>query len=229
MIGPPTLVLGSSQSYAEIQSKVEIQSDVEFQSDVQSSPGAAPESQDDLQITRRASGGGAVHVAPDAQAWVDVWLPRGDPLWDDDVIRSSLWLGSAWQSALGDLGVEDLEVNNGRLSRDRWSDVICFAGLGPGEVRWKNRKLVGLAQRRTRAGARFHTMSPVHQVAVPVLKLPGSDPAYRHEVDSVLAARSTCLVEAMDLSRAEDVEIRQVVERVVQSVASAIRSARDSD
>ena len=130
--GPPTLVLGSSQS------------------DFWHPSSAGSESKGDLQITRRSSGGGAVLVSPGEQIWVDVWLPRGDPLWDDDVVRASLWLGSAWKRALGDLGVGDLEVHTGRLARDRWSDLICFAGVGPGEVCWKSRKLVGLAQRRTR-------------------------------------------------------------------------------
>jgi lipoate-protein ligase A len=38
----------------------------------------------------------------------------------------------------------------------RWSPLVCFAGLGPGEVLVDGRKVVGLSQRRTRAGARFH-------------------------------------------------------------------------
>jgi hypothetical protein len=206
VIGSPTLVLGSSQSDVEISSNKE--------SGLEGS----------LLITRRSSGGGAVLVAPHAQAWVDVWLPRGDPLWSEDVVRSSAWLGSAWLSALDALGVRDLEVHAGRLVRDSWSDIICFAGVGPGEVCWKNRKLVGLAQRRTRAGARFHTMSPVHPVGVPPLKHPGLDPAEHREADSVVAARSTCLLEAMEAPGARDREIQQVVQRVIDSVVSAVRS-----
>ena len=33
---------------------------------------------------------------------------------------------------------------------------MCFAGVGPGEVLVGGRKVVGISQRRTRAGARFH-------------------------------------------------------------------------
>ena len=36
-----------------------------------------------------------------------------------------------------------------------WSHAICFAGVGPGEVLIDGAKVVGISQRRTRAGARF--------------------------------------------------------------------------
>ena len=36
-----------------------------------------------------------------------------------------------------------------------WCRQVCFAGIGPGEVTVDGRKVVGLAQRRTRAGALF--------------------------------------------------------------------------
>ncbi len=39
--------------------------------------------------------------------------------------------------------------------RTRWSDLVCFAGLGRGEVTVAGRKVVGISQRRTRDGARF--------------------------------------------------------------------------
>ncbi len=41
------------------------------------------------------------------------------------------------------------------MVRTPWSSLVCFAGLGPGEVTVDGRKLVGISQRRTRAGARF--------------------------------------------------------------------------
>jgi lipoate-protein ligase A len=41
------------------------------------------------------------------------------------------------------------------MVRTRWSPLVCFAGLGPGEVSAGGRKLVGISQRRTRAAARF--------------------------------------------------------------------------
>ena len=39
--------------------------------------------------------------------------------------------------------------------------VVCFAGTGPGEVLVAGRKVVGISQRRTRAGARFQCSVPI--------------------------------------------------------------------
>jgi lipoate-protein ligase A len=44
--------------------------------------------------------------------------------------------------------------------RTQWSDLVCFAGIGPGELFVGDRKLVGMSQRRTRAGARFQCALP---------------------------------------------------------------------
>jgi lipoate-protein ligase A len=111
-----------------------------------------------LAVARRHSGGGAVLVEPGASAWIDVVLPRHDPLWDDDIGRSFLWLGEAWAEALaGQVAGAALVVHRGAMVVTPWSPVVCFAGLGPGEVTVGpgGPKLVGLSQRRTRAGARF--------------------------------------------------------------------------
>ena len=43
------------------------------------------------------------------------------------------------------------------LAADSWSSLVCFAGLGPGEVMVAGRKAVGLSQRRSREGARFQS------------------------------------------------------------------------
>ena len=126
----PALVLGSSQPDADVR------------------PGV------DLEVVRRRSGGGAVLVVPGDVLWVDVVVPAGDALWDDDVARASHWLGDAWATALGALGVEG-EVHRGPLDRTPWSAAVCFAGLGPGEVTIDGRKAIGISQRRTRAAARF--------------------------------------------------------------------------
>lgn len=104
---------------------------------------------------RRRTGGGAVLVEPGGLLWVDVLVPAGDPLWDADVGRAFLWLGRVWAGALGDCGVEGAEVYRGPLRTTRWSPLVCFAGLGPGEVTVAGAKVVGLCQRRTRAGALF--------------------------------------------------------------------------
>lgn len=107
-----------------------------------------------VEVVRRRSGGGAVLLVPGQALWVDVVLPRGDELWDDDVGRSGRWLGATWVAALADFGVE-ATLHSGGLVRTHWSSMVCFAGLAPGEVSTGGRKLVGVAQRRNRAGARF--------------------------------------------------------------------------
>jgi lipoate-protein ligase A len=108
-----------------------------------------------VEVVRRRSGGGAVLVRPGDLLWVDVILPVGDDLWDDDVGLASHWLGAAWSDALAGLGVATT-VHRGAMQRPPWSDLVCFAGLGPGEVtRPDGAKLVGTSQRRTRAAARF--------------------------------------------------------------------------
>lgn len=184
----PALVLGSAQGLQA----------------AACAPVAPPEGVD---VVRRRGGGGAVLVRPGGQVWVDVWLPRGHPHWDDDVVRAALWVGEAWAAALADRGVHHLAVHRaglcwpsapdtataGRARADvaahNGPDVgeplamaggnlpvadgdlaagrvpapvrgaVCFAGHGPGEVLAgrPGRKMVGITQHRTRAGARFVT------------------------------------------------------------------------
>jgi lipoate-protein ligase A len=108
-----------------------------------------------VEVARRRSGGGAVWLEPGGALWVDVILPASDPRWERDVGRSFAWLGRAWAEVVGELGLRDAVVHEGPLHRRPWSDLVCFAGLGPGEVTVDGRKVVGIAQRRTRDAARF--------------------------------------------------------------------------
>jgi lipoate---protein ligase len=125
-----------------------------------------------VDIVRRSSGGGAVLVGPGAQVWLDVWLPRHDTLWDDDVIASSWWLGETWASALESLGSSSLAVHRGRAVASDWSATLCFAGVGPGEVTTGlAAKVVGIAQRRTRHGARWHSMAVLSWQPVALVEL----------------------------------------------------------
>jgi lipoate-protein ligase A len=130
-------------------------------------------------VVRRRSGGGAVLVAPGRQLWVDVVLPADDPLWSPDVGRAFLWLGEAWATALAAVGVPG-EVHRGGLVPSPWSDLVCFAGRGTGEVLGPDgAKLVGLSQRRTRAGARFQGSALGGWEPEELLGLLALDPARR--------------------------------------------------
>lgn len=115
-------------------------------------------------VVRRRTGGGAVLVGPSDPAWIDVWVPTGDPLWDADVSRAFGWLGAVWRSALGSLGVEGLSVQGVASGiRTEWSALVCFGGVGTGEVTVTGgRKVVGLAQRRTRTGAWIQGACAIH-------------------------------------------------------------------
>ncbi len=110
-------------------------------------------------VTRRRSGGGAVLVTPDEPIWIDAWVPRSDPLWLDDVARAFDWLGDTWARTLADLGIAGASVHRGGLfACTRWSSLVCFGGVGTGEILDPDgRKIVGISQRRTRDGAWFHS------------------------------------------------------------------------
>jgi len=97
----------------------------------------------EVDVVRRRSGGGAVLLVPGDVVWVDVIVPVGDPLWDADVGRSMWWLGDVWNTVVGG----DTDVHRGPLQTNEWSSLVCFAGLGPGEVTVAGRKAVGLSQR----------------------------------------------------------------------------------
>jgi lipoate-protein ligase A len=126
-----------------------------------------------LDVVRRRSGGGAVLVEPGRVAWIDVAIGRADPLWDDDVGRAFHWLGDAWAAALRLLGMAGGTVHRGGLIRTPLSDLVCFAGLGPGEVTVAGAKVVGIAQRRTRDGALFQCALPLEWNPGPLAALLG--------------------------------------------------------
>jgi len=140
-----------------------------------------------IEVLRRRSGGGAVLLAPDELLWVDVVLPRGDPLWQDDVSSSVWWLGDAWRMALLDLGVE-ATVHSGPMLATRWSDRVCFAGVGPGEVLVGGRKVVGISQRRNRHGARFQCAVLLRWRPAEMVRLFNLEPAAEALVDLEAAA-----------------------------------------
>jgi lipoate-protein ligase A len=122
-------------------------------------------------VVRRRSGGGAVWVAPGDPHWVDVVVPRRHRLWTDDVGQAFLPIGRAWQRALAELGVGGTRLHEDRLACGPLGGTVCFAGRGPGEVLIGEAKVVGISQRRTRAGARFQCAVPVRWDAAPLAAL----------------------------------------------------------
>jgi len=144
-VGGPALVLGSTQQAGRL--------DVELAASL------------GVEVARRRSGGGAVLVRPGHQVWLDVGLPRTDPLWDDDVGGAAGWLGESLAAALVKLGVPAATAHARPIEHTAWSRQVCFAGQAPGEVAVGHRKIVGTSQRRTREGAVF-------QVAVALVWAP---------------------------------------------------------
>jgi lipoate-protein ligase A len=156
----PTLVLGSAQPETHV--------------DVEAATAAG------VEVVRRRSGGGAVLLTPDEVTWIDVVVPAGDPLWRADVSVAFEWLGEVWVHALAAVGVVGAAVHRGALVRTHWSDRVCFAGLGPGEVTVYGAKVVGISQRRTRHAARFQcAVLSRWDVAViaPLLRIDAADVA----------------------------------------------------
>lgn len=115
-----------------------------------------------LEVARRRSGGGLVIIDPSASAWVDVVIGTSDRLWSADVGRAFAWVGEAWARAALITGVidsaDEVSVHSGAPLWDAEGRIVCFAGIGAGEVHIGGRKLVGMSQRRTRLGARFQCL-----------------------------------------------------------------------
>lgn len=107
-----------------------------------------------LEMVKRRSGGGAVLVSSEDLVWFDIVIDNNHRHWSSDVSQSFEWLGNACKRGLQSLGTETI-MRTGRLQTNDWSRLICFAGLGPGELTHNDRKIVGMSQRRTRDRARF--------------------------------------------------------------------------
>lgn len=133
----PALVLGSGQPDGDVDERAVAAAGVD--------------------LVRRRSGGGAVWVHPDDSVWIDLWIPRGDPLWTDDVSASMLFVGEAFVAALPEIG-------GSRVWREPFvagphGRAVCFAGTAPGEVVAPVGKVVGMSQRRDRLGARIQCIA----------------------------------------------------------------------
>lgn len=152
-----------------------------------------------LTIVRRRSGGGLVVIRRDAMVWIDLVLPNG--VAPDDVRGAMVWAGERWRAAMIDVAGADpahLRVYDGGMVDSAWSALVCFAGIGPGEVLAGGAKLVGLSQRRTRAGARIQGLVHIGPVAPDFGRLvAGAVPAGAPPAPAVLAVDGGRLAAAL--------------------------------
>ena len=107
-----------------------------------------------LPVLLRDSGGGAVLVGP----WMlglSVALPAAHALVRGGPVPSYRWLGEALAGVLRRFGIAATALAPAALAAPRADDPLawaCYGGLSPWEVVAQDRKLVGLAQVRRRAG-----------------------------------------------------------------------------
>lgn len=126
-----------------------------------------------VDVVRRRSGGGAVLLLPGEVTWFDVVIPTGGPGWADDVHAPMVWLGHRLAAVFASVtgSADDIAVHDGRLISTEHSRLLCFDGIGPGEVLLGGAKLVGISQRRTRSAARlqccwYHHYDPAALVSL---------------------------------------------------------------
>lgn len=125
-------------------------------------------------------------LAPPARSSVASSLPpgrSGDPP-AEGLHAAFDVVGNAWADALRDLGLRGISVHPGPNTarrrggdRERLLAAICFATVGRGEVLVEGRKLVGLAQRRTRHGALVQCGLLWRWKPAPLLAALGAPPA----------------------------------------------------
>jgi lipoate-protein ligase A len=174
-------------------------------------------------VARRRSGGGVVLVTPDDPVWIDVWVPVGDPLWRDDVGRAFDWLGDAWVDALRLSGVTGVAAHRlGHRPCTRWSSLVCFGGVGTGEVVTEDgRKVVGLAQRRNRSGSWFHSACVLRWEPAPLVGLLS---LATFEREAAVAELAAAVVGAADLATREaghPIEGSAIIASLIHSLPAA--------
>lgn len=155
-----------------------------------------------VEVVRRRSGGGAVLLVPGEVTWVDVILPAGHAGWSDDVHRPMVWLGEVLGSAFEAAGVDDVAVHDTAMVTTDHSSLICFDGIGPGEVLLNGAKLVGISQRRTRSAARLQCCwySTYDPTALSSLLVGAPDPAALNPVATVDAGTAAAVVDSLAAS-----------------------------
>ncbi len=153
-----------------------------------------------FEVARRVSGGTAVLVGPGECVWVDVVVERDGPGWHDDIAKAGCWMGDQWVAALAAAGLAGATVHRTGMERRPGSDVVCFAGVGPGEVLAADgAKIVGISQRRTRGWALFQCALPLRWDAEPLIAVLGSsaEPAANAAVAVVSPGTAATAVSAL--------------------------------
>ncbi|MEO1059329.1 MAG: hypothetical protein AAFY28_20685 [Actinomycetota bacterium] len=159
-----------------------------------------------IDVVRRRSGGGAVLVDPETTAWFDAIIPAGAPGWSHDIHRPMRWLGERLAVALSHVDPHLAPQVQREIVDTPWSRLLCFDGLGVGELTVAGYKLVGMSQRRTREYARVQCswyrrdeqsrlvglLAPEHRPPLEDLAPVATLPAV--ELDDVLHALAPLLV-----------------------------------
>lgn len=176
-------------------------------------------------VSTRFSGGGAVWLAPDVLS-LDVLVPAGHPWFTAQLDRVFTTVGDRWQQALGCLGVDDLTVHDGPAdarrrgtAREQLLAAVCYATRGRGEVLWRGRKLVGLAQRRRRHGAMVQCGLLRHWEPEHLLTRLGADPT-----DPEIARAAVGLAEVMP-DPPDDTQIMRAVQAAFAASPATHRCA----
>ncbi len=111
-----------------------------------------------IKVHRRSSGGSAVVIDPRSSIWIDIFLPPNDPLASTSIERTFEVASTGWIALLDSLEIAG-EVYRGPYSLPPKYKEICFAGRAHGEILVRDKKVVGMAQRRRRIGTYIHTMA----------------------------------------------------------------------
>ncbi|MEM9515004.1 MAG: hypothetical protein AAGA42_09105 [Actinomycetota bacterium] len=162
--------------------------------------------QQGVSVVQRHSGGGAVLVDPATTAWFDAIIPADAPGWSHDIHRPMRWLGERLAAAFRQVDPGLAAQVQHEVVDTPWSRLLCFDGLGVGELTVDGHKLVGMSQRRTREYARVQCswyqrneqsrlvglLSPEHRPPIDALAPVATLPAT--ELDDVLDALAPLLV-----------------------------------
>jgi lipoate-protein ligase A len=175
-----------------------------------------------LPVLLRDSGGGAVLVGP----WMlglSVALPAAHALVRGGPVPSYRWLGEALAGVLQRFGIAATALPPAALAAPCADDPLawaCYGGLSPWEVVAQDRKLIGLAQVRRRAGVLLVggllLAPPPWTLLCRVLG--------RSETDArALAARTTSVQE----TAGRDVPVQALAEAIEQALVRAWQDPAD--